>query len=77
MCGRCGQGDCRDEAPWCDVADDEGWDDDDERYCSGCGGDGERECNDPLQCMNTHDRFNYCRCGYCGGSGLAKDQTIW
>lgn len=50
---------------------------DEERFCSGCGGDGERECDNPLECMNKHDRFGYCRCEYCGGSGLAKDQTVW
>lgn len=50
---------------------------DDERDCFHCGGDGWTECDDPIQCCNQHNQSGLCRCKSCGGSGLAKDMTIW
>lgn len=50
---------------------------DQDRFCSHCGGEGTTECNDPIECMDRHDKFGWCHCKYCGGSGLAKDQTVW
>lgn len=56
-------------------------DDDPESECSWCGGDGWEVCDDPIQCLNDHigDPFagGEHPCGACGGSGLAKDQTVW
>ena len=54
--------------------------------CSHCGGDGEVECDDPIQCTRMHSyfthpdtdqEFQFCVCFACNGSGLAKDQVIW
>ena len=54
--------------------------------CSWCDGEGEDECNDPIQCTRRHTTmehpetgqvFQFCVCAACGGSGRAKDQTIW
>jgi hypothetical protein len=45
--------------------------------CTWCGGDGDEDCNDPLQCTKAHDEFGMCSCPACGGSGRAKDQTLW
>jgi hypothetical protein len=56
---------------------DEDREDDVERDCSHCGGDAWVECPDPIQCTYPHNRFGECPCAACGGSGLAKDQTIW
>ena len=49
---------------------------DDEPDCSWCGGDGWEECDDPIQCTYRHDWREH-PCPACGGSGLAKDQTLW
>lgn len=57
-----------------DEYDDPGYEDD--RRCYWCGGDGWDECDDPIQCTNEH-QYGLCRCSSCGGSGLAKDMTIW
>lgn len=51
--------------------------DDDDPDCTLCGGDGYQECHDPIQCCARHTPDGLCRCAACGGSGLAKDQTIW
>ncbi|HET7552177.1 MAG TPA: hypothetical protein VFK04_12875 [Gemmatimonadaceae bacterium] len=51
--------------------------DTEERDCHWCGGDGWVECNDPIQCTKEHDKWGCCRCSSCGGSGDAKDMTIW
>lgn len=45
--------------------------------CFHCGGDGWRECDDPIQCTYEHNKWGECRCPSCGGSGAAKDMTIW
>jgi hypothetical protein len=48
--------------------------------CTLCGGDGYTECHDPIQCCRRHfgtDWDQFCECSACGGSGLAKDQTLW
>lgn len=48
--------------------------------CFHCAGDGYVECHDPIQCTRPHLGGSYdagCPCGSCGGSGLAKDMTIW
>jgi hypothetical protein len=48
--------------------------------CTFCGGEGWTECDDPIQCMGRHignDWDSLCECKACGGSGLAKDQTVW
>lgn len=50
---------------------------DEPRHCHWCAGDGWVECPDPIQCTYPHNRFGECPCGSCGGSGLAKDMTIW
>lgn len=57
-------------------------DEDDERFpegrdCFHCSGDGWVECDDPIECCSLHNRFGECPCGSCGGSGDAKDMTIW
>ena len=54
--------------------DDVDWENPD---CTWCQGDGDQECDDPLGCTRRHDEFGSCECSACGGSGLAKDQTIW
>jgi hypothetical protein len=48
-----------------------------DHHCQFCCGDGWHECDDPIQCTYQHNAFGECRCSSCGGSGLAKDQTIW
>ena len=62
-----------------DPSDPDDWDDWDDRDpdCSWCAGDGWQECDDPIQCFRPHTEHGLCPCGACGGSGLAKDQTIW
>lgn len=65
--------------------DDQDYDYDDEDDCSMCGGEGEQECHDFIQCMGRHSTFktpdgfvvHYCACIACGGSGAARDQRIW
>ena len=66
----------------CDFADDA-----EDRDCFHCGGEGLVECRDPIQCTRPHKRvrspygngivIQLCPCASCGGSGLAKDMTIW
>lgn len=48
-----------------------------EHDCYFCGGEGWTECDDPIQCTQEHDELGQCPCKSCGGSGLAKDMTIW
>jgi hypothetical protein len=62
---------------------------DDDEYerdgdCTRCGGERFVECPNPLECTRRHlggDRFGWgrevCPCGACGGTGKAKDQTVW
>lgn len=50
---------------------------DEPRRCYWCAGDGWVECDDPIQCTSPHNRFGECPCSSCGGSGKAKDMTIW
>lgn len=50
---------------------------DDGGRCHWCHGDGWTECDDPIECTNQHNRYGECRCSSCGGSGKAKDMTIW
>lgn len=57
--------------------DDDDFDDGYERDCHWCGGDGLVECRDPIQCTRPHNKCGECPCSSCGGSGLAKDMTIW
>lgn len=54
--------------------------------CFWCAGEGWDECDDPIECTNAHHVVKnpdgsyagqLCRCSSCGGSGLAKDMTIW
>lgn len=45
--------------------------------CSRCGGDGFVECPRPLECTRVHTEAGQCACGACGGTGNARDQTIW
>ena len=45
--------------------------------CHWCAGDGWVECDDPIQCTYPHNKYGECPCSSCGGSGLAKDMTIW
>ena len=65
----------------CDECDGQGEDEepDDEGggNCHWCGGEGWDECDDPLECTSTHSASGLCRCKSCGGSGDAKDMTIW
>src|SRR5262245_11714987 len=82
---------CRDcdrplHACFCDEPDVSDYDDDDGELCFHCGGEGEEECDDYLECTSHHRTmthpetgqfFQFCVCGSCGGSGLAKDMTIW
>ena len=55
----------------------EDYGEDDSGDCPWCSGEGWDECDDPLQCTNAHSPGGLCRCKSCGGSGLAKDMTIW
>lgn len=64
---------CQAPEPHCDCEPD----DDEAGDCYWCGGDGWRECDDPLQCTSPHNRLGECRCSSCGGSGDARDMTIW
>ena len=57
---------------WCDMPDE--YEDD---SCTHCAGDGYDECRDPIQCTRPHTTDGLCPCGACGGTGRAKDQTIW
>lgn len=59
------------------IDDDDGPFDDEDRDCYWCGGDGWGECSDPIQCTSPHNAYGECQCSSCGGSGLAKDMTIW
>jgi hypothetical protein len=73
----------------CDRDDDSEYDyedDGDERNgdCTHCCGERFVECPNPLECTRRHlggDRFGWggevCPCGACGGTGRAKDQTVW
>lgn len=45
--------------------------------CYWCAGNGWGECSDPIQCTHPHNAYGECQCSSCGGSGLAKDMTIW
>ena len=72
-CGAATEAECR-----CAEMDDDELGD--ERECFWCGGDGYGECDDPIQCTRRHLGGSYddgCPCASCGGSGLAKDMTIW
>ncbi len=63
-----------------DRDDDEMWDEDPDApsgKCHWCGGEGWEECHDPIQCTSPHNEYGECPCSSCGGSGLAKDMTIW
>lgn len=51
--------------------------DDEERNCHWCSGEGWTECHDPIECTSPHNRLGECQCLSCGGSGLAKDMTVW
>lgn len=57
--------------------DDEPYDGESQERCHWCGGEGWDGCDDPIQCTRSHNKFGECQCGSCGGSGLAKDMTIW
>ena len=60
--------------------DDELLDDEESGDCFHCGGDGYVECPDPIECTRRHVAVGdtlYRACGSCGGSGRAKDMTIW
>jgi hypothetical protein len=71
-CQECGFAECR-----CDEMDD------DDRECFHCGGEGYHDCPDPIECTSPHlggqyrDGIENHRCDSCGGSGRAKDMTIW
>ena len=58
-----------------DAEDDYEPDDGDDCYF--CGGEGFDECHDPLECCQEHTADGLCPCLSCGGTGLAKDMTIW
>lgn len=60
----------REETEFVDVGDDP-------MFCYWCGGEGWVQCEDPLQCTRPHTGYGECPCASCGGSGLAKDMTIW
>jgi len=54
--------------------------------CFWCAGEGWDECDGILECTKEHIIVKnpdgsfagqLCRCASCGGSGLAKDMTIW
>jgi hypothetical protein len=51
-------------------------DGDPEEECHVCGGDGYKEC-DRFDCMWPHSEDGFCPCNSCGGSGFAKDMTVW
>lgn len=51
--------------------------DDEDGDCFWCAGEGVSECSDPIECCNRHDKWGNCRCASCGGTGRAKDMTIW
>lgn len=53
------------------------WNGEDSPDCYWCAGEGWEECDDPIQCTDEHDVLGQHRCSSCGGSGLAKDMTIW
>lgn len=55
------------------------WDEpgDEDADCTRCGGEGWTECDDPIQCTREHDAGGWHPCKACGGSGDAKDQTVW
>lgn len=62
-----------------DDDDDDGFDGFEED-CFHCGGEGYGECPNPMECTRGHSGGSYdhgCPCASCGGSGLAKDMTIW
>lgn len=50
---------------------------DGERDCHWCGGEGFSECDIPLECTKRHNQWDECPCASCGGTGCAKDMTIW
>jgi hypothetical protein len=58
-------------------ADADDLDDENGGECHFCGGEGYEECDDPIQCTKRHTADGLCPCASCGGSGLAKDMTIW
>lgn len=62
-----------------DEDDDRSYEDesDGERDCFLCGGEGYDDCDDPIECTSPQTRDGLCPCKSCGGSGLAKDMTIW
>lgn len=62
--------DCGEDGPLCRCGEVE---DDERDVCYWCGGDGwEDECREEgCYCLEGHP------CGSCGGSGLAKDMTVW
>ena len=69
-----------DDSQGADAEDDEYEYEYDPDYCADChwcGGDGWVECDDPIQCTYYHDEYGLHRCSSCGGSGAAKDMTIW
>jgi hypothetical protein len=62
---------------------DDDWED---TRCTICGGEGYVECDDWIQCTSRHLTYRHPdtgesvleeRCHACGGTGAAKDQTIW
>lgn len=56
--------------------DDDPFDDDIERDCHWCGGEGlvsGDELDDPL----WYDEDEFYTCESCGGTGNAKDMTVW
>lgn len=68
----------------CDEMFDDEYDASESAHCFWCSGDGWVECDDPIQCTRQHQvlendcgAWQFCPCGSCGGSGLAKDMTIW
>lgn len=50
---------------------------DDSADCSVCGGNGEMECDDPIQCFDPGCDGEWGPCFACGGSGRAEDQRVW
>lgn len=56
---------------------DEDFDDDSPRDCYWCAGTGWTDCADSIECTSVHNAYGECLCGSCGGSGDAKDMTIW
>lgn len=53
------------------------YDDESDGDCYWCGGTGWDECHDSLECTSPHNALGECQCSSCGGSGRAKDMTIW